>query len=264
MSRRSVVVRRCRVKVVAIGVLVVAFLGTAGTTHAGIIPFGSYSGVGSTPPLASNAQVFTTVTPMNDNSPASNNFIASNSTFTSIGPIDYVFPVIATGPGTPATEYLHAQVTINNTTTSTWIGFHFELGAGTGGSFVNAGTLGITGLDFDTGIAGTGSAPFTEKDPPPSSTAFASVAHLPTTIDWSGGAGVAPGGAALFGLSTDIPDLPLTFSTFTLRLLPVVASVPEPASFLLLGSGLAGLGAWRFSPKRHVSAVIQWMKSAAV
>src|SRR5438034_6562198 len=78
MSRRSVVVRRCRVKVVVIGVLVVAFLGTAGTTHAGIIPFGSYSGVGSTPPLASNAQVFTTVTPMNDNSPASNNFIASN------------------------------------------------------------------------------------------------------------------------------------------------------------------------------------------
>src|SRR5213078_4041177 len=168
------------------------------------------------------------------------------------------------GPRYSRDRVPHAQVTINNTTTSTWIGFHFELGAGTGGSFVNAGTLGITGLDFDTGIAGTGSAPFTEKDPPPSSTAFASVAHLPTTIDWSGGAGVAPGGAALFGLSTDIPDLPLTFSTFTLRLLPVVASVPEPTSLLLVVSGLAGLGAWRLSPKRHVTAVIQWMKSAAV
>src|SRR5207249_9382276 len=130
MARRSVVVHRSPVKVIVIDVLAVAFLGTAGTPPAGIIPFGSYSGVRSTPPLASNAQVFTTVTPMNDNSPASNNFIASNSTFTSIGPIDYVFPVIATGPGTPATEYLHAQVTINNTTTSTWIGFHFELGAG--------------------------------------------------------------------------------------------------------------------------------------
>ena len=107
------------------------------------------------------------VAPNNDNSAFSTNSVFLVMTFTGLGPIDYVFNV-TNSSGT--TEYQYADVTINNTSGVTWTGFHFQLGRGGFGT-PDAFVLGATVTDFDTGIAGTGTAPTTEKDPTPTSTA---------------------------------------------------------------------------------------------
>jgi hypothetical protein len=68
-------------------------------------------------------------------------------------------------------------------------------------------------------------------------------------LDWAGGM-VPSIGVAVFSFAIDVPDNLQNFhpgglNRFTLRQTPAIAQaapVPEPATALLLGSGLAGIG----------------------
>jgi hypothetical protein len=87
-------------------------------------------------------------------------------------------------------------------------------------------------------------------DPTPFSTAFSTLVHLEDNLNWSGGA-VPSGGAVLFTLALDVPDL---YTTFTLRAVPTV--IPEPSMLALVGAGLFGLlayGWWRRKGGRPVN-----------
>jgi hypothetical protein len=181
--------------------------------------------IGATPAflgggLGSGTGTATTVAPNNNNSNPSANTITLSETFASVGVIDAVFNLVATGGNT---EYF-ATVTATNNTGVTWTDFHFQL----------LPTSANDNLDFD----------LVQKDPTPTSTSFATLAHLEDTIDWSGGS-VLNGANTVFTLSIDTPD-PLL--QFTLRALPTTAAVPEPGMVLLTGSGLLsllGYGWWR-------------------
>lgn len=187
---------------------------------------GSIGPVGATP------------APNNDNSPVpSQNAIAASMFLNAggFGPADFEFAVSDSG-GT--TEYILRE-TVVNTTGVPWTDFHFELGFGTGAGFLRA-PVGV-GLDFDT----------PDADPAPTATVFPTLVHQPVTIDWSGGL-VPSVGPVLFTLSIDVPDNlvalnPSGLNRFTLRQFPTntPAPVPEPASVVLLGGGLAGLVAAR-------------------
>jgi hypothetical protein len=164
----------------------------------------------------------TTVAPNNNNSNPSANTITLTESFAALGPIDAVFNLTATGGNT---EYF-ATLTATNNTGVAWTDFHFQLMP----TAVN------DNLDFD----------LVQRDPTPTSTAYATLAHLEDTIDWTGGS-VPNGGSAVFTLSLDTPD-PLL--QFTLRALPTTtaAVVPEPGIVLMTGSGLLsllGYGWWR-------------------
>jgi hypothetical protein len=164
--------------------------------------------------------------PNNDdvNDPApSDNTIAVTETFTAIAPLDVVFTV-ANSTGT--TEYLTSSIAVNNGTGFTWIGFHWEL--------IPAVVEHGLGLDFD----------LDSLQPEPNSSHFMSFNTMPTEdhLVFSNGTATDPS-TVFFEFSIDVPD---NYTTFTLRGTPTV--VPEPASLLLLGSGLAGLGLWR---RRH-------------
>jgi len=229
--------------VVSVGVVAVAVIGTAGILHAAVMNGGptplTVSGVG--PGGSGGGVVLPEVAPNNDNSAFSTNSVFLVMTFTGLGPIDYVFNV-TNSSGT--TEYQYADVTINNTSGVTWTGFHFQLGRGGFGT-PDAFVLGATVTDFDTGIAGTGTAPTTEKDPtptstagPPPSTGFTVLDHQDTTIDWSGGM-VFSGGVAHFGLSLFIHTPSIRHCTGTRLAAPAdlwpggsgsLATISEPKS----------------------------------
>ena len=112
--------------------------------------------------------------PNNDNTAGASPNLIPASIFLNAGGfgiLDFEFNVLDSG-GT--TEYFHTPLMVNNSGV-TWTDFHFQLGFGTGASFVTAGPG--SGLDFDTPTG----------DPPPTSSAFTVLAHAPTSLEWSGG-----------------------------------------------------------------------------
>src|SRR5207249_2719196 len=157
-------------------------------------PFGpTGAGPGGTGTGSTSTVVFN-----NDNSANAalqGNIVSLSMTFNASGPIDYFFPVFAS---TGTTEYFYGNLIFNNQSGVTWTDFHFQI------------MTVAAGLDFDTGIPGTGTSPGTEKDPTPTSTKFTVLNHQPTFIDWSGGT-VVTGDSAGFTFSIDVPDVPSGF-----------------------------------------------------
>jgi hypothetical protein len=196
---------------------VILLLSGAGVARAGTIT--GVTSVGG--PGGTGIGVTATIFSNNDNVVAGNtNAIILSETFTTIAPIDAVF---ATTPTVPAgtTEYFSSNVTVNNTTGVPWIDFHFSL----------LPAVADDNLDFDTPT----------KDPTPTSSAFATLAHGQDTLDWSGGV-VPSGGFVVFTFSIDVPNV--SGNTFTLRSVPSVAQqpvVPEPGTLALGGSALLSL-----------------------
>jgi hypothetical protein len=180
------------------------------------------------------------VAPNNDNTAAPSPNTIANPGFGiflnagGFGILDYEFNVADSG-GT--TEYFFTTNMVNNSGVA-WDDFHFQLGFGTGPSFVPVGAG--SGLDFDT----------PDRDPAPTSSVFPVLNHQPNLVDWSGatvnylgGPGGAPFSAA-FSLSIDVPDglaalHPGGVNRFTLRSFPTAQPIPEPTTTALLGLGLA-------------------------
>ena len=180
------------------------------------------------------------VAPNNDNTAApSPNTIATGGfgvflNAGGFGILDYEFN-LADSAGT--TEYFFTTNVVNNSGIA-WNDFHFQLGFGTGATFVPVGAG--SGLDFDTA----------DGDPAPSSSVFPVLNHQEDIVEWSGatvnylgGAGGAPFSVA-FTLSIDVPDgltalHPQGENRFTLRSFPTAQQVPEPTTVALVGVGLA-------------------------
>ena len=169
-----------------------------------------------------------TPAPNNDNAAAASpNQVTSSVFFNTFGIADFEF-VLADSGGTTEYRILFGPFYVNNTGVA-WDGFLFELGFGTGASFVRSGALDL--LDFD----------LPDADPLPTSTVFPTLSHGTDALEWSG-ATVPSVGSVLFTLSVDVPDglaafHPTGLNRFTVRQTPIAAAVPEPAALLLLATG---------------------------
>ena len=156
---------------------------------------------------------------------ANPNVVSIEKTFTSVGYIDIEFLV---EPSQGVTEYFFSGA-VTNGTGIPWTDYHLELGYYDNGEFYLSGSFDF--LDFNTGSGQSENDP----DPVPYSSEFSDLTHLANEILWEGGT-VDPGEQVLFTFSIDVPD---DIDSFVLRQRPSV--VPEPASMLLLGTGLAGV-----------------------
>jgi len=186
------------------------------STKAGIITGGTYVSIGS----AGNAQAqVISAFPSFD-------ITSAAKSFTSVGPLDFSFPV--TPNGATVTYFVTEGVT--NNTTQTWTDYHEQLGTGVDGLFV--GGPGATPVMFVTPPDGTFTNP-----------AFPTATVTGSEIDYTGGA-VTPGTAISLTFSITVPDsfpgAPAAVPySFTLRQFPTV--VPEPATLSLLAFGGIGL-----------------------
>jgi hypothetical protein len=147
---------------------------------------------------------------------------SAGKSFTSVGPLDFVFPVTYTDNFSTVTYFVAEGIT--NNTTSTWSDYHEQIGNGSGEGF----TLSSNPVTF-----------VTPADLTYSNTAFPDLSVSSDEIDYSGGA-VAPGQAINLTFSITVPDGDgVSPYDFTLRQFPTV--VPEPASFSLIALGSIGL-----------------------
>jgi PEP-CTERM motif len=202
-----------------------------GSAQAAVITgFGSTSlpGTGTVGPIGGIPAA-----PNNDGAAGTNpNTVAYNLFFNSDGLLEVEFR-LANSDGT--TEYRFLQSFLNLTSQS-WSSFAFELGFGSGASFVRS--TNADGLDFD----------LPDNGEPPSSSAFATIDHQSDLLHWSGGT-VGFIGRAPFAFSIDVPDdlalsNPYGANSFTLRQTPnapASSPVPEPTSLAFLGVGLLGM-----------------------
>ena len=148
-------------------------------------------------------------------------------TFESVAPIDAVVSLTGTGAATiQFSTFPIPADTVFNQTGVDWTDYHFELGTGSGTSFVPS--TSSDGLGF----SGT-----------PTSDVFKTLSQLQDSLSWSGAVVPTGGPGVNFAFSVDMPD---GLNQFTVRELPSTA-VPEAGTLLLVGSGLAGLAgrAWR-------------------
>lgn len=213
----------CLLALASACVLVVpAHAGTLTTTPGRVIFPGNSSGqVG---PFGSNPA------PNNDGgSTPSANRISVQVFANSSGLMDIEFNVADSGG---VTEYLVSQAWFN-LTGQDWTGFRFELGFGVGTSFQRSGAGDFLSFDLDNvgPLAGSPRLPQVTQD-------F-------DTLDFGGG--LVSGPAPLpMGFTIDVPDglaawNPEGQNRFTLRQMPVLAAVPEPASAALLLAGVLGV-----------------------
>ena len=159
--------------------------------------------------------------------------------YTAIGPVDIEFFVSDNGG---ATEYRFREG-VNNSTGTTWTGYHIELGFGNGAGFTKS-TPG-DGLDFD--------APDYNSlvDFNPSPGIFANWNVTEDDILAYDGDMVNGEFAGYFIFHVDVPD---GISSFTLRQSPI-ENVPEPRGIVLAMLGLFSLGfyAWRKRSRAKVT-----------
>jgi len=176
----------------------------AAPSGAALITAGPYTSLGT----AGNA----TATVIS--APPSFDIASAGKSFTSIGPLDFVFPVTYSDNFSTVTYFVSEGVT--NNTNTTWSDYHEQIGNGSDGQF----TLGSNPVTFVTPVDST----YTN-------TAFPGRSVSTDEIDYSGGA-VGPGQAITLTFSITVPDSGTSPYNFTLRQFPTV--VPEPASFGLL------------------------------
>jgi hypothetical protein len=213
----SVIERMVRWQRALISLAAVVFGGVTIATssaRAGIITSGIYTASGS----AGNA----TATVISDY--PTFDITSAAKSFTSIGPLDYQFPV--TPNGATVTYFVSEGVT--NNTNQTWTDYHEQLGTGTDGNFAPGGTPVEFLLPTD--------ATYTNPS-------FSNRSVTPSEIDYTGGA-IAPGQAISLTFSITVPDIsPAGPADFTLRQFPTV--VPEPGTLGLLAVGSISLLARR-------------------
>lgn len=172
--------------------------------------------------------------PNNDGSSApSPNKLSVQVFANSSGLMDIEFQVADSGG---VTELLVNEAWFN-LTGQAWAGFRFELGFGVGPSFQRSGAGDFLSFDLESPAPAAGSPLFPQ------------VAQDFDTLQLGGGLVNGPSPLPM-GLTIDVPD-GLSFwnpegqSRFTLRQMPVLAAVPEPASVALWLAGAAGLAALR-------------------
>jgi hypothetical protein len=200
---------------------------TASVSNAGIIVAGSDF---DDPVSGYYASIVTVQTPDpgNDNytGDINPNVLGLFKGFGALDPIDYVFTVEDSNEPN-ATEYRFFEE-VGNITGLEWIGYHIELGFGTGEDFTPA-PVG-SNLDFDTG----------QRDSEVVSGYFDMVEHGRNELVFYDG--LVPARVDIFGIIFPV-DVPNGIDEFTLRQYPT--PIPEPATVFLLGSGLVGLAGFR-------------------
>ena len=168
--------------------------------------------------------------PNNDNvvGPSDNRVRITQKDYTGVGPVDVMFSV---RDSDGVTEYVLEEGVFNNTGMD-WDCYTLQLGFGEGSDFVLSDPG--DGLDFD--------AP--DFDSPQSIPPFTTVTVTEDEINATGGLLVDFMFSAPLLISIDVPD---GIDSFTIRQLPKVNSIPEPASALLLS--LSGFG-WAVMRRR--------------
>lgn len=171
--------------------------------------------------------------PNNDDVADPNANVITSSVFLNSGGLDIMEMEFNTANSGGTTEYQFVQTFINNTG-ALITGFHIELGFGSGVDFVRSAAFDL--LDFD--------AP--DFTTPPFSTFFPTTVAAEDTLDFFG-ATLGALKTASFRYRVDVPD-GLLNNKFTIREYALTGTqpppaVPEPASMMLLGSGLVGLAA---------------------